>query len=333
MIMGTYPLGKSVLHPDWPEAHFNVSGAFTLHPLVLKFHDFVREGFGWRVPIEAIHGAPSMLWNGGRISKVRPTPAQFHAMLQAFHAVGIGYFPTFTSHLIQEADLSDRIGNDILDAIAQRPDLNAVIVCSDRLSQHIARRHPALRQVASIVKVTLERGNGRVDYYRELGKRFYRYVVHPDDCRDLKLLDQLDRDKAEIIVNENCISQCPNRVRHYETTARLQRMSLFNRGMDTAMASLSGQEQHVVKEETQIRMACQAPLDKAGLQVRRRSCNLTAAEMKAIYDMGFRHFKLAGRGNYEFNYLYDLTRFMLEPEFAAPAVCKTMTRLIYGHGD
>ena len=84
-----------------------------------------------------------------------------------------------------------------------------MIVSSDLLSNYIARRHPALRQVASIIRTIMDGGRGNAAYYRELGKRFYRYVVHPDDGFDLALLDQLDRDKAEILINEYCLRDCP----------------------------------------------------------------------------------------------------------------------------
>lgn len=40
-----FPLGTSALHPDWPEAKFNVSGMFGYYPIVLNLFKAVEEGF------------------------------------------------------------------------------------------------------------------------------------------------------------------------------------------------------------------------------------------------------------------------------------------------
>ena len=46
------------------------------------------------------------------------------------------------------------------------------------------------------------------------------------------------------------------------------------------------------------------------------------------YDLGFRHFKLQGRRDNVYSYIYDLTRYLLEPDFAAPLVFKTLCPMI-----
>ena len=306
-------VGKSALHPDWPEASYNVSGMFIYHLLLAQFLDMMKDGFSCRVPVEAIHGAPAIRWNAGRPAKLPLNVAGLSASLDPMYSRNVGYFATFSNHLIGNEDLSDPSGNRLLEFIAQRPDLNGVIIVSDMLSNYIQRKFPALRQIASIIKVTFDQGKGRTDYYRELGKRFHRYVVHPDDCRDLKLLDQLDRDKAEIIINENCVADCPTRPKHYDAYARLQR------------ALGTPQEQVVQNEINQIVASCHSPLRPNRLCEHRRSCNLDRAELKAIYDMGFRHFKLQGRADDPFTYAYDLVRITLEPEFVVPHVLKSLT--------
>ncbi len=320
MILGMFPLGAAALHPDWPLARFNISGAFAFHALVLQFMDLAEQGFGCQVPIDSIHGAPALSWNSGRYATAAYNPDTFGSMLACLYSKNVGCHATFTNHLLEEADLDDSVGNSILNYLAMHPERNAVILSSDLLSAYIARKYPRLRQIASIIKVTVEQGHGHADYYRDLGRRFHRYVVHPDDCRDLDLLDQLDRDKAEIIINENCAPHCGNRARHYENTARLQK----------ATAAGDADREALVREMRQIMADCQAPLDKHSLSNRRRSCALTTTEIRAIYDMGFRHFKIQGRGGFVFNYIYDLIRLTLDPEIAAPMVTKTMCSIMHG---
>lgn len=329
MATETFPLAASALHPDWPQARFNISGMFTQHRLIFELLETMEQAFDCHLPIESVHGAPAVLWNAGRPSRAHFSPAAFKTMLQTLYSRNIGYFPTFSNHLLDSNDLNDPRCNEILDCISERPDLNGVIVTTDLLSNYIAKRHPSLRQIASIIRVTFDRGEGRADYYQSLGQRFYRYVVHPDDCRDLQLLDQLDRDKAEIIVNENCAIHCTNRVRHYEAHARWQKAYSSNQpavGLDS-MGFLA-QQQLVEQEMTRVKAACLAPLDQACLVKRKRSCNLSDGEMKAVYDLGFRHFKLQGRGDAPVFYAYDLVRFMLDPHVVAPHVFKKLLHTI-----
>ena len=216
------PSGEETLHPDWPEGRFVVSGLFGRERLISTYLSIVEEWFHCRAPIESVYGAPPMCWNGGRFFW-RRTPFDmggFASFLEGLYARGIGCRLTFTNHLLGTHELDDRFGNMLLDCIAQRADLNAVIVTSDLLSRYIARRHPDLRQIASHVKVVLEGGKGNLSYYRDLEQRYFRYVVHRDDCYDLKVLDALSRDKVEILLNERCDPYCPLVGEHYTATAR-----------------------------------------------------------------------------------------------------------------
>lgn len=327
----SFPVGGAARHPDWPEALFNVSGLFVYEPLVLGLMKLTEAAFGCTAPVEAMHGAPAVLWNGGRVSPFPIRSEQWHAALGALNARNVGCFLTFTNHLLEHADLADRHSNALLDAIAQRPDLNGVIVASDLLSAHIARRYPSLLQVASITKVAVEGGRGNADYYRRLGERFRRYVVHPDDCHDPALLDHLDRDKAEIIVNENCLRGCTVRPKHYDYIARAQRTQpthVVSAG-GVAAAAPAGIQTHVAAEQAEQSLP-ECPSIPFNRQIGRRlrNCNFTRAEMKAVYDMGFRRFKLQGRRDNLYSFAYDLTRFLLEPDFAAPLIFKTLCHMV-----
>jgi collagenase-like PrtC family protease len=325
-----FPLGSAALHPDWPEGRFTVSGMFSCDPGILFFLKIAELGFGCRVGIEAVHGAPFVLWNGGRLdASLEFNPANLVARLDSINSQGLGCFLTFTNHLLEPGDLDDPACNLLLDGIALRPDLNGVIVNSDMLSRYIARRYPGLRQIASVTKVVAEGGRGNVSYYNELGKRFYRYVVHLDDCQDRRLLDQLDRTKAEIIVNENCSRGCQRRARHYELTAQLQK---FLRDRRLIAAGGPGdallRRRRAERELEEFMADCPARWLDHQIHQRSRSCNLTRRELKSLYDMGFRYFKIQGRDNIPYCFAYDLTRYTLEPGFAAPFVYKILCAVI-----
>lgn len=309
-----FPTGVSVLHPDWPDARFNLSGMFIHHPLIIQLILMVEQTFKARLPLDSIHGAPNVPWNAGRFSRAPFSLNEFRSVLEFLYSRNIGYFATFTNHLVEPADLANPIGNTILQIISERPDLNGVIVTSELLVKYISEKYPSLRLIASITKVALEDGAGRPEYYAELGKRFCRYVVHPDDCCKPQVLSKLDPLKAEIIVNENCVRDCPSRNHHFDAYARMQR------------TATPDDRDRIRREVDQIVAACQSPIRLNRLGNERRSCNLTRAEMKVVYDMGFRHFKLQGRADDPGSNAYDITRFMLEPGFAAPLMLKAVTR-------
>ncbi len=327
-IMGNeFPAGPSALHPDWPAGRFNVSGLFCYEPLVLGYLRFVEQGFGCQAPIEAVYGAPAVAWNGGRIVYMPLKPDEHERYISELNARNIACLLTFTNHLVETADLADSMCNFLLDRIGRRCDLNGVIIASDLLSRYIAGKYPSLRQIASITKVTMEKGKGNAEYYRQLGRRFPRYVVHPDDCFDLKLLDQLDRDQAEIIVNENCLRECGTRPAHYQWIAESHKaLGRQQAAAGPNLAAAIAQQASIVSAPQPPQSPPECPSVPMVRQIgrHRRNCNMTPGELKAIYDMGFRHFKLQGRRDSLFGFAYDLVRYTLEPDFAAPLVYKTL---------
>ncbi len=295
--------------PLWPAAMWNVSGLFVFDDLISDLIVNVKRAFGVSPPVRAVHGAPDVLWNGGRLSRAQPTSAQVDQVFDWYNQRGIGIFMTFTNHLLQEDHLADRTCNHFLELLNSRTDLNGVVLSSDLLSDHVRRRYPDLQQTASIVKVSVEGGRSDLEYYRRLADRFDRFVLHPDDNFNEELVQSLDKSKIELIVNENCVVNCATRARHYE----LSSADHLNPGYDLQLQEESIQFQ----EET-----CRAlPMYKQ-LEAGVRNCNLSARELGRLYGLGFRSFKLQGRGDSSQCMLYDLTRYLLEPEVAAPLIFK-----------
>ena len=292
------PSGPAALHPLWPEARWNLSALFTHDRITYHALAMLKERFDCRPAIDAIHGSQPVAWNGGRISHVRSyNPAAVEAPLKNFNGEGIGIYYTFSNHLLHQKDLADKACNRLLDAIDNGTGLNGVILASDMLFDHVRREHPALKLTASIVKATVEGGHGNVDYYRRQAERFDSVMLHTDDNWDLDLLDKLDREKTEILVNENCVRNCAVRAEHYVLMIAQQRTG----------------GPYVPHEQ------CRYAVVRGG---KSQSCNMTDEELKAVYDMGFRRLKLQGRADKPWPYLYDFSRFLLEPALTAPLVFK-----------
>ena len=293
------PNGQAALHPLWPEARWNISALFTHDQITYHALAALKERFDCRPTVDAIHGSLPVLWNGGRTARkpMPGDPALVEKRLEAFNGAGIGVYYTFSNHLLGQEDLAHEACNRLLDAIDNDTGLNGVIVASDLLVDHIRKEHPALKLTASIVKATVENGKGDVDYYRKQAERFDSVMVHSDDGFNLDLLDQLDREKMEILVNENCVRNCTVREKHYTLLATEQRTG-----------GKSQQE------------GCLMPLTE--LDGKNLSCNMTDEEFKSVYDMGFRRFKLQGRCDKVWQYLYDFSRYLLEPTLVAPVFFK-----------
>jgi hypothetical protein len=299
---GALPVGLAARNPLWPEARWNLTGLFVHDWLILQVFSLLRERFGCRLSFDGIHGAPQVPWNCGRVVAVpMPTPEALQTMVRTFNDVGIGVYFTFSNHLLEKSDLEHPACNMLLESIDNGRGVNGVILASELLYDYVRQRHPELKLTASIVKVTKEEGRGDLAYYRSVQERFDSVMLHPDDGFEYDLLDQLDRDKIEILVNENCAYRCPNRGEDYD---------------QMGSASKAGRDPRTVVRPP----GCRIPLGT--LTPVARSCNFTTAEMQRVYQMGYRRFKLQGRQDMPATFLFDLLRFAVEPELAAPIIFK-----------
>lgn len=306
--------GRDILNPNWPDAKWNVSGLFIHDHLICMLSSNVQSQFNCRF-VESVHGAPLVKWNSGRIQKTTLDPKNlstaFVHTLQQYKQLGISVFYTFSNSLIEKETLNDPSCNFMLERLAEIHGENGgVILSSEILSEYIRNKYPQLKQISSVVKATMEDGKGKPEYYKQLEKKYDRVVIHPDDNFNPELLSQLDPQKAEILVNESCLINCPTRKQHYTL------YSEYSKHLKITSEELRDFEDNVCHSvPTYKQVSCSVP--------RRRNCNLTVSELKAIYDMGFRQFKIQGRTDSGAVFKYDLTRYILEPEHIAPLLFKS----------
>ncbi len=329
-----FPDAGDCLHPDWPAAEWNLSGLFAKFSLIADVIRYSKAHFHVDLPIRYVHGAPEVIWNAGRYSSCRPDLDQAERIFRFLNQHGIGAALTFSNHLIRREHLDDPTCNALLERLNRRSDLNAVIVAGDLLSEYIAARYPGIRQIASVIKTTVENGRGNIDYYKTLEKRFDRYVLHPDDNMNLRLIEQLDPSKVELLVNEECTLNYPNRARHYEIQARRHCNNWLPPETDKDRIAKLREEQ--VAEKQLFERELTHLLENQCRQYRLasgnalRNCNVAPVEMKRLYDKGIRFFKLQGRNQPPFPYLVDLCRYIFEPQVMAPYLIKAFgSRLKY----
>ena len=288
----------------WPEAEWDVSGAFAKDAVLLRFYDFCKKQLGY-APFAVVHGSPLFHWNCGRVlSMLQRTDHEINTAAAEYVKRGIPVDLTFTNVNLKEADMKNMLGNRLLRFFAERctPAMqHAVIIGSDALYDHVKTNYPKLNTVSSILRITCDGGKGKLDSYLRLAEKYDKVMIHPDDVFNYNLLEKLeDKDRYELILNEYCMRSCPIRAFHYTTMAE---QAFDIDGYDTTRFN-----------KALSRNGCRnlpAMLTRPEVGV----AALTTPEIQHLYDMGFRKFKLQGRAHPNaMPLINDLMRFMLPEE-------------------
>ncbi len=293
------------LNPRWADAVWDVSGAFANDRELVAFFDFCKLLLDFE-PYHLVHGAPLCAWNSGRVLRhmMREAMEIRNAWLD-YEQRGIAVYLTLTNLVLGEEHLKDPLGNALCEFSAKhnKTGRNAVIVGSQLLSDHIRKEYPTLRQVSSILRITADRGKGKLDAYRRLAEQYDEVMMHPDDVLNYDMLEQLgDKERYILLVNEYCIRNCPLRGLHYDS---LSHTALDFLSYDTAEF-----------DAKQANNGCRS-LYTLLTDERRGVLALDTPEIQRLRDMGFRHFKLQGRGHANaMAILTDLLRLVLRQDEA-----------------
>lgn len=303
------PIGKeAALLPH--DVSYNVCGLFQFSKLMYKLIDFVERKFDYKLPIKYLYGSPSVRWNGGRLILKSKDYTLSDSERELNTALENGIIPliTFSNTLLTLDDLKNSYCNNMLKIINDCH--GEIIVSSELLREHILLKYPDIPVHSSVIPTAFCRSRG-LKYYSELNSKYSHYVVHPDDNFNLKLLDDLPKDKAEIIVNERCMYQCPIRNNHYESISReqisLSEHAFVNSNFLSACSFIPEYKQYSEKE---------------------RNISLTIDEMKNIANMGYKIFKVQGRTDNMYVYFFDLLRYTLDNKMAFPTAFSIFSNYI-----
>lgn len=288
---------SSYKNPLWPEAEWDVSGAFINDRELIAFYDFTKQTLGFE-PFHVVHGAPLCSWNSGRVLKqLIRSGEEIRAAGLEYEKKGIAVYLTFSNLLLEQAHLSDYLGNALCRFFERHNPTgrNGVILASDLLLDHVRQQYPGLRCVSSILRIVNDGGRGKADAYRRLAEKYDEVMVHPDDVLNDALLETLeDKDKYTLLVNEYCIRHCPLRPFHYKTLSELSLSFLSFDSQEFEKRQASNGCRDLMHMLTDDRLSVLA---------------LSTPEIQHLYDMGFRHFKLQGRGHSNASsILFDLMR-------------------------
>lgn len=189
-------------------------------------------------PLKAnVYGSPATVWSGGRAPLVT-TPLTKDKLNRLFYYVQEMYHgtPTFTFSRIdiEKDELKDKYANFLLDYALEHN--SRFIVSSDILRDYIKKKNPNAVVVGSILKSIYRfQGPGKIEeptveaetaWYNKLLKEYDIVVVRPEYSKNVlvehpELLDDISR--VEVLINQLCISNCPNAPLHGSVLAKLHK--------------------------------------------------------------------------------------------------------------
>lgn len=292
-------------NPLWPDAVWDVSGAFVNDRELIAFYDYCKLILGFEA-FNIVHGAPLCEWNSGRVLKHLMREAEeIRAAGLAYEQRNIAVYLTFTNQLLNESHLKDAYGNAMCIFFSRHnpTNRNSVILASDVLRDHIRKEYPALKLVSSILKITGNGGKGKLDAYKRLADEYDEVMVHPDDVLNYELLEKIeDKERHILLINEYCIRNCPIRAFHYKSLS------------ESALSFMSHDSS--VFEKRQATNGCRS-LYTLLTDEHKSVLALNTPEIQRLRDMGFRHFKVQGRGHANASsILMDLLRLTLRTDAA-----------------
>ena len=278
-------------------ACYHLPGLFGFYDLYCAFLPLYRKHreyfYDW-CEIGSLYGAPAdCIWGGGRVGAESSNPQAAFALTRAY---GISARLTFSNSLLRKEHLADVRCNALCRLLAKNNQpQNGVIVHSELLRDYIQRTYPGLYLVSSTTKVLTDFS----DLERELSREAFRYVV-PDfhlnkAFAQLSALSDRQKAKVEFLCNECCWFGCQNRKQCYEAVSR-------------KVLGEDGPEHR-----------CTAPAAGEGYRFSRAMKNPGFIGIHDIVHtylpMGFRHFKIEGRGLGSALMLEFLLYYLTKPEY------------------
>ena len=193
---------------------------------------------------------------------------------------------TMTNPLIKEEHLTDVYANFILRNLQNG--FNQILVSSSILEKYIREKYPNYPIIRSVLAAENK-------YYDDSDK-YFMSVLRRNQNNNIDFLKQIkNKDKIEILVNEFCNPLCPRNYSHYEDYAKANLMNPNNEDLNlkcnyeiTHVMNYKSKHPHCISRE----------------------------QINSIYrPLGFKHFKIAGRGTKTFPLILDYAHYFVKEEY------------------
>lgn len=227
-------------------------------------------------------------WAGGRILS-RPV-SNWKAILRFYQRAGIPFYFTFSAHEITKWDLDDPFGNEML-SYSKKGD--GVIITNPRLEAYIRSNYSHLKVCYSVINSWLDDVANLPDrrvirYYNRACEQYDKVVILPEFNRNKNILQNLCRDKIEILVNETCNYKCKVKVPHYYALMQESKFRIDN-------------------PDKPLPRELFFPCPKSGKAF---ELFLDNHEIDQMLDIGFKYFKIQGRTDPSSDFVLYLNNYL-----------------------
>lgn len=269
--------------------NFSIGGLFEKHYFFKKFLDIYNENrskFNENFSISSLFGCVKCQWNGGRIINdywdINP---EMIAKYMMDNYPEIECRLTFTNIFINNEDLKDKTGNNLLELFSYGN--NGVIVYSKLLEDYIRDNYPNYKIISSITKCLTKEQT-----INELSKDYSLIVLNTNHIVDDDFLKKIpSKNKVEILVNDACQKICSKRLEHYKSYSLNQKNGTYTK-------------------------MCNCESSGPLYELKNGRLFITNEKIKKYIEMGYTNFKIQGRTNYEYDLLETLVYYLVKPEYA-----------------
>lgn len=262
------------------------------------------EYFYDNIKIKAVYDCfYGMKWNGGRCIYGNLSLTDAIEILEAYNGRNVSLRFTYTNNQLTENLYYDKQCN-IITLLAHNGQ-NEILISDDKFYSFLKQLYPNYKYISSTTKCLLD--ENFIKY--ELDK-FYLTVLDYRKNKNFKLLEQLDKNKVEILLNPYCGLGCQNRLEHYTVISRSQIKN-------------SGQLESDWITEGNCKWYCPDFLEN----IKNNPAVIKKEEFQQYIDMGFKHFKIEGRTNNIVDVIESYLYYMVKPEYIDEIRHKALKKL------
>ena len=214
--------------------NFHIPGIKSHHQLNIMLINTLKEHpeyFYDDINISGVYGCftPS-LFNGGRnINTYYSSEEERKELIKTYNDLGIGIIFTFTNTSLETYDYGDYYCNEDIRNMAERCDLNKIIVADEQLKQYISN-HYSEYDIKFLSSTTSDFSND----YTVLKSKEDEYdllVLNYNFNNNSKMFKIKNKDKYEILLNPQCTARCPYEKEHYKSISdvNVNKVDIANR--------------------------------------------------------------------------------------------------------
>ena len=278
---------------------------FYLNQVIIRLMQEYPEKFYEGYRVGSVYGTfPGAIWNGGRMVFGLTAKGDMEKIISTYNRMGVPVRFTWTNSLLEEKHVHDTYCNLIMDVANNGK--NQVLVNTPVLEKYLREKYPDFAYISSTTKCITNPG----ELAEEIGRGYFLVVLDYNLNHSEEVLKSLmpQADKIELLVDEVCFPNCPKRKQHYADESL--RQLTFDKGGT---------------------FPCPNTKTKPSFaECKKRPAFISREQLPGYVDMGFRNFKIVGRGlpieMVKDSYMYYLVK-EEDEEFIRRKLDQTLLRL------